>query len=198
MLLIVSASAATSPLALTVSFWVSTPLATAVTTLTIPRTCSVRLAAMTLTLSVRSFHVPATPDTCACPPSFPSVPTSRHARDLGCEGVELVHHGIDGVLQLQNFALHIDRNLARQIAARNRRGYFGDVSNLSGQIAGHCIDRVGKVFPGSCNSRHIGLAAESAFRADFARHPRYFAREGIQLVHHGVDGVLQQKNFAAH
>jgi hypothetical protein len=34
-------------------------LATAVTTLTMPRTWSVRLAAMTLTESVRSFQVPA-------------------------------------------------------------------------------------------------------------------------------------------
>ena len=55
-------------------------MATAVTTFTMPRTCSVRLAAMTLTLSVRSFHVPATPGTCACPPSLPSVPTSRATR----------------------------------------------------------------------------------------------------------------------
>src|ERR1700683_1130071 len=60
-LLMVSASAATSPFAFTVSFCVNSPLATAVTTFTIPRTCSVRLAAITLTLSVKSFHVPATP-----------------------------------------------------------------------------------------------------------------------------------------
>ena len=80
MLLMVSASAATSPLAFTVSFCVSSPLATAVTTFTMPRTCSVRLAAMTLTLSVRSFQVPATSGTCAWPPSLPSVPTSRATR----------------------------------------------------------------------------------------------------------------------
>ena len=35
---------------------------------------------MELTLSVRSFHVPATPGTCAWPPSLPSVPTSRATR----------------------------------------------------------------------------------------------------------------------
>ena len=80
MLLIVSASAATSPLASTVSFWRRLPLATAVTTLTMPRTWLVRLAPMTLTESVRSFQVPATPGTSAWPPSFPSVPTSRATR----------------------------------------------------------------------------------------------------------------------
>jgi hypothetical protein len=41
------------------------------------RTCAVRFDAMEFTLSVRSFHVPATPRTTAWPPSLPSVPTSR-------------------------------------------------------------------------------------------------------------------------
>ena len=80
MLLMVSASAATSPFDFTVRFCLRSPSATAVTTFTMPRTCSVRFAAMTLTVSVRSFHVPATPDTCAWPPSLPSVPTSRATR----------------------------------------------------------------------------------------------------------------------
>ena len=44
------------------------------------RTCAVRLDAIALTESVRSFHVPATPGTTACPPSRPSVPTSRATR----------------------------------------------------------------------------------------------------------------------
>ncbi len=35
---------------------------------------------MELTLSVRSFQVPATPGTTAWPPSLPSVPTSRATR----------------------------------------------------------------------------------------------------------------------
>src|SRR5215208_4966297 len=44
------------------------------------RTCVVRLFAIPFTLSVRSFQVPDTPLTFACPPSFPSVPTSRATR----------------------------------------------------------------------------------------------------------------------
>ena len=44
------------------------------------RTWVVRLAASRLTLSVRSFQVPATPGTWAWPPSLPSVPTSRATR----------------------------------------------------------------------------------------------------------------------
>ena len=37
---------------------------------------------------------------------------------------------------------------------------------------------------------HLRLAAELAFGADFAGHAGDFAGEGVELVHHGVDGVL--------
>ncbi len=78
--LMVSASWATSPRALTVTLRERSPLATAVVTWAIPRTCAVRLEAMRFTESVRSFHTPSTPGTRACPPSSPSVPTSRATR----------------------------------------------------------------------------------------------------------------------
>ena len=61
-------------------FFERSPLATAVVTSAMFRTWPVRLPAMKLTLSVRSFHVPATPCTYAWPPSLPSVPTSRATR----------------------------------------------------------------------------------------------------------------------
>ena len=64
----------------TVIFLERSPLATAVVTSAMLRTCDVRFAAMKLTLSVRSFQVPATPFTTAWPPSLPSVPTSRATR----------------------------------------------------------------------------------------------------------------------
>ena len=65
MSLIVSTSSATSPWASTVSFCFRLPRATEVTTVAMPRTWAVRLSAMELTLSVRSFQVPATPLTSA-------------------------------------------------------------------------------------------------------------------------------------
>ena len=61
-------------------FFDKSPLATAVVTAAMLRTWAVRLPAMKFTLSVKSFHVPATPSTSAWPPSFPSVPTSRATR----------------------------------------------------------------------------------------------------------------------
>src|SRR5438067_181825 len=69
-----------SPFTSTVIFFDMSPLATALVTSAMLRTWLVRLPAIRFTLSVRSFHVPATPLTSACPPSFPSVPTSRATR----------------------------------------------------------------------------------------------------------------------
>ena len=69
-----------SPLTSTVIFLDRSPLATAVVTSAMLRTWPVRLPAMLFTLSVRSFQTPPTPWTWACPPSLPSVPTSRATR----------------------------------------------------------------------------------------------------------------------
>ena len=80
MVLMVFFSSRISPFTSTVILRDRSPLATAVVTSAMLRTCAVRLAAMELTLSVRSFHTPATPLTCAWPPSSPSVPTSRATR----------------------------------------------------------------------------------------------------------------------
>ena len=78
--LMVFFSSRISPLTFTVILRDRSPRATAVVTSAMLRTCAVRLPAIALTLSVRSFQVPATPGTTAWPPSLPSVPTSRATR----------------------------------------------------------------------------------------------------------------------
>ncbi len=77
MVLMVFFSSRISPRASTSMVCERSPRATAVVTWAMLRTCWVRLVAIRLTLSVRSFQVPATPGTVAWPPSRPSVPTSR-------------------------------------------------------------------------------------------------------------------------
>ena len=78
--LMASFSCRISPRTSTVIFLDRSPLATAMVTSAMLRTCAVRLPAIWLTESVRSFHTPDTPFTCAWPPSLPSVPTSRATR----------------------------------------------------------------------------------------------------------------------
>ena len=142
--------------------------------------------------------MPPTPGTCAWPPKLSfRAHFASHARHFAGERVELVHHRVDGVFQLENFALHVHRDFARQVAARHGRRHFGDVAHLRRQVSGHRVHGVGKVLPRSRHARHDRLSAELSVRADFARHARHFRRERSQLVHHRVDGFLQLQNFAA-
>src|SRR5262249_13247261 len=62
---------------------------------------------------------------------------ARHAGDFAGERVELVHHGVDGVFQLDNFTFQVTGDLARQVGRRNSGRDFGDVANLTSQVAGH-------------------------------------------------------------
>ena len=78
--LMVFFSSRISPLTSTVILRERSPFAMAVATSAMLRTCPVRFDAIEFTLSVRSFHVPATSGTAAWPPSLPSVPTSRATR----------------------------------------------------------------------------------------------------------------------
>ena len=154
------------------------PLATAVVTSAMLRTWPVRFAAMPLTLSVRSFHVPATPGTSAWPPSLPSVPTSRATRVTSDgERRELIDHDVDRVLQLEDLAAHVDRDLLREVAVRDRGRDLGDVAHLAGQVRGHEVDVVGEILPHAGDAAHLGLAAELALGADLARDARDLAGE---------------------
>src|SRR5262249_56928296 len=71
----------------------------------------------------------------------------RDAGHFGGEAVELVHHRVDGVLQLEDLALDVDGDLLRQVAVGDGGGHFGDVADLAGEVAGHAVDAVGQVLP---------------------------------------------------
>src|SRR6185503_7958554 len=122
---------------------------------------------------------------------------ARHAGDFGGEGVELVHHRVDGVFELENLALDVDGDLLRQVALCHGRGDFGDVADLAGQIAGHRVDVVGKVLPGAGDAGHVGLTTKPPLGADLARHAGDFAREAVELVDHRVQRFLELQDFAA-
>ena len=154
---------------------------------------------MKLTLSVRSFQVPATPGTCAWPPSLPSVPTSRATR-VTSEANAL---SWSTIVLMVFFSSRISPRTSTVILRdRSPRATAvvtcGDVAHLVGQVAAHRVDRVGQVLPGAGDAGHDRLAAELAFGADLARDARHFGGERAQLVDHRVDGLLQLQDLAAH
>ena len=199
MVLMVFLSSRISPFTSTVIFLERSPEATAVVTSAMLRTWPVRLPAMAFTLSVRSAQVPATPSTCAWPPSLPSEPTSRATRVTSeAKAVELVDHDVDRVLQLEDLALHVDGDLLRKVAAGHGGGHLGDVADLAGQVGGHQVHVVGEIGPGAGDSGHLRLAAELAFGADLAGHAGHLGGEAVELVDHGVDRVLELEDLALH
>ena len=122
---------------------------------------------------------------------------ARDPRHLAGEGVQLIDHRVDRVLQLEDLAAHVDRDLAGKVASGDRRRHLGDVAHLAGQVGRHGIDAVGQVLPCPGDAGHLRLAAEPTLRADFAGHARYFAREGVQLIDHRIDGLLELQDLAA-
>src|SRR5262249_8067274 len=122
---------------------------------------------------------------------------ARHAGDFRRERVELVDHRVDGVLQLQNFSGDVYRDLAPQVAARDGGRDLRDVPDLRREIRREQVDVVREVLPRTGHAGHLRLTAQPSLSADLPRHAGDFAGEGVQLIDHRVDGLLQLQNFAA-
>ena len=124
---------------------------------------------------------------------------ARDSRHFAGERVELIDHRVHGVLQLEELALHVDRDLLAEVAVGDRGGDLGDVSHLSGQVAGHQVDVVGEVLPDAADfDRDRGGLTELALGADLARDACHFGDESVELIDHRVDGVLQLQHLAAY
>src|SRR6185295_20387927 len=90
---------------------------------------------------------------------------TRDARDFRRERVQLVDHGVDGFLQLENLAFDVDGDLFRQVAVGDGDGDVGDVADLSRQVAGHHVDGLGQVLPDAADVADPRVATELAFSA---------------------------------
>src|SRR5207237_93015 len=114
------------------------------------------------------------------------------------EGAKLIDHRVDRVLELQDFAPHIDRDLFRQVARSHGFRHVGDVTHSRRQVARHRVPRVSQRSPDLGDTLHVGLTAQLAFGAYFAGHAGYFGRERAELIDHRINGVFQLQNFALH
>ena len=159
-----------SPLTSTVILRERSPRAMAVATSAMLRTWPVRFDAIELTLSVRSFHVPATPGTSAWPPSLPSVPTSRATRvtsaanDRSCSTIVLMVSLSCRISPRTSTVIFFERSPFATAIVTSAM-----LRTCAGQVAGHLVDVVGEVLPGAGDAGHLRLAAELALGADLAR-----------------------------
>ena len=195
--LIVRLSSRISPWASTVIFCDRSPSATAVVTWAMSRTWEVRLAAMPLTESVRSFQVPATPGHLGLAAEDADRPhLARHAGHLLGEQAQRVGHGVDRLGQRRDLALGLDGDLAREVAVGDRGRRLGDLADLVGEVGRHDVHRVGEVLPRPGHARDLGLAAEPALGADLARDARDLLGEEPQRVGHRVHRLRQRRDLA--
>ncbi len=122
---------------------------------------------------------------------------ARHTRDFRGERAELIDHRVDRVLELEDLALDVDRDLLRQVAVGDRRRDRGDVPHLAGQVRCHEVDRVGQVLPGAGRAADVGLATQLPVGADLPRDTRDLRRKPVELIDHRVDRLLHLQNLAA-
>src|SRR5262249_41641265 len=115
---------------------------------------------------------------------------------LGRERAKLIHHRVDGVLQLQDFALDVDGDLLGQVAVGHGFGHVRTVASLAGQVARHGVHTFPTRLPSALDALDVGLAAELALGADLAGDTSHLRGERAKLIDHRVDGVLELENFA--
>ena len=176
--LMVFFSSRISPFTSTVILRDKSPRATAVVTSAMLRTWPVRLPAIELTESVKSFHVPATPGTLAWPPKRPSVPTSRATRVTSPANA----------LSWSTIVLMV--SFSSRISPLTFTVIFFDKSPLAMAVDTSAMLRTWPVrllaieltesvrsFHVPADAGHLRLAAQFAVGADFARHARHFRSE---------------------
>ena len=172
-------------------------MATAVVTSAMFRTWPVRLPAIQLTLSVRSFQIPATPRTTAWPPSLPSVPTSRatrvtsEAKLLSWSTIVLIVFLSSRISPLTSTVIFFERSPLAMAVVTSAMLRTWPV-----RLPAMQVDVVGQVLPGAGDALDLGLAAELALGADLAGDAGDFGGEAVELVDHRVDGVLQLEDLA--
>ena len=133
---------------------------------------------MKLTLSVRSFQVPATPGTCAWPPSLPSVPTSRAtrvtsaAKALSWSTIVLMVFFSSRISPFTSTVILRDRSPRATAVVTSAM-----LRTCAVRLPAIEVDVVGQVLPGAGDARHLRLAAEPALGADLARDARHLAGE---------------------
>ena len=91
---------------------------------------------------------------------------SCNLRHFERECRKTIHHGVDGVFQIQNLALCFDADSFAQITPRDcsrNRCYFPD---LCCEIHGHAVDILRKVLPSPFHVVHSSLTAQASLGSD--------------------------------
>lgn len=120
---------------------------------------------------------------------------SRNLGDLARELLQLVNHRVDCGLELEDLTSAVGLNLLREVSLRDGSGDGDDVAHLCGEIVGHGVDVDGEVVPHALHSPDIGLTTQYTFRAHISSNTCDFGCERTELIHHGVDCLLELQDL---
>jgi hypothetical protein len=65
-----------------------------------------------------------------------------YTRDFGREDRQLIHHTIDGLLEFQHLASHVNVYLLRELAFRHGLGHLRDLTHLVRQVLRHVLRKI--------------------------------------------------------
>ena len=138
---------------------------------------AVRLPAIELTLSVRSFQVPG--DASHLGLAAELAFGAHFAGDAGHLPAKALSWST--IVLMVFFSSRISPSTSTviffgEVAVGDRGGHLGDVAHLRGEVAGHRVHVVGEVLPGAGDALDLGLAAELAFGAHLAGDAGHFRR----------------------
>ena len=127
----VSFSCRISPRTSTVIFFDKSPVATAVVTSAMLRTWVVRFAGQEVDVVGQVLpHAGDARHLRLAAELALGADLAGHAGHFAGEAVQLIDHHVDGFLQLQDLAAHVDGDLLRQVAVGDGGRHFGDVADL--------------------------------------------------------------------
>ena len=100
---------------------------------------------------------------------------------------QVLNHRVDVVLELDDLTARVDLDFTREVALSDCGRDVRDGAYLGGKVGCQQIHVVGQIFPDARCARDVGLTAQAAFDADFARDGRDLFGKDRQRVGHAVD-----------
>jgi len=124
------------------------------------------------------------------PPNVPPIGTdfARHARHFRGERAKLVHHCVNRVLQFQNFAFNVDRNLLRtsprspQPSSRQPM-----LRTCAVKLPAIEFTEVRQILPRAGHTAHIGLTAKLCLRCRLLAPRASLPTQRRKLVDHRIN-----------
>jgi hypothetical protein len=124
-----------------------------------------------------------------------SAHLAGHARHFGCEGAELVDHGVHHLADAEEFALQpapvdLGRHVLRQIAFGHGADHARDLGGRLDHVVDEFVDRIELRLPAARGAFHLRAIGDVAFLAHDPRDAVELARDALVET----DDVVEERS----